>query len=50
MVGKVLKEKKNDVEDQEGRKVAREMIIWGWVTGGLSSYFLKVFTGLQDSC
>ena len=48
--GKVLKKKKErDVETEAGRKVAREVITWGWVPGGRSSYFLRVFTGLHDS-
>ena len=48
--GKVLKKKKErDVETEVGRKVPRKVITLGWVPGGQSSYFLKVFTGLHGS-
>lgn len=45
-----MKEKKErDVETEVGRKVARKVITLGWVPGGQSSYFLKVFTALHGS-
>ena len=47
--GKVLKKKKRDVETEMGKKGGQRSDNLGWVPGGQSSYFLKVFTGLHDS-